>query len=186
VWLSLAQGLLAMSRQVVMTFLPIYVQIGLGHDAFELGIYVALLHGMGILSQPVLGLLSDRLGPKAVLVPSYATLGVLFLLLAVARPGWPLVSLIVLIGLFFYTLTNVTNAAVLAVVGSRVQSSAMGLTSVISQAIVLPAPILAGWLVSRLGSGAAFVLAAAFLLLGTIVLGLLSLRGVGGPPRAAG
>jgi len=182
--MSFAQGLMMMARQVILTFLPLYIQIGLGRDPFELGVYVALLHGMGTVSQPVLGVLSDRLGRKAVLVPSYLALGGLYLLLAEITPGWPLAALVLAIGLFFYTLTNVTSAAVLDAAGTRVQASAMGLTSVLTQVIVLPAPVVAGWLVERRGYGSAFVLSAAFMVLGTLVMLPLRLyRGTGWTPR---
>jgi MFS family permease len=167
---SLAQGLMMMARQVILTFLPLYIQLGLGRDAFELGIYVALLHGMGTVSQPILGVLSDRLGRKAVLVPSFMILTVLYVLLAGVAPGWPLGAVVLAIGVFFYTLFNVTSAAVLDAAGERVQASAFGLTSVLAQVIVLPAPVVAGWLVERRGYAAAFYLAAAFMLLGALVM----------------
>lgn len=185
--MSLAQGLMTMARQVILTFFPLYIQIGLGRDAFELGIYVALLHGMGTLSQPVLGVLSDRLGRKVVLVPSYLALSGLYLLLAQVSPGWPLAALVVAIGVFFYTLANVTSAAVLDVAGGRLQASAIGLTSVLTQVVVLPAPVLAGWLVERFGYGAAFILAAGFMGLGGLVMVPLRLyRGTGWTPRPSG
>ncbi|MGH7264077.1 MAG: MFS transporter [Candidatus Rokuibacteriota bacterium] len=168
--MSLAQGLMVMARQVILTFFPLYIQIGLGRDAFELGIYVALLHGMGTLSQPALGILSDRLGRKAVLVPSYLAVGALYLFLARVAPGWPLGALVLAIGLFFYTLTNVTSAALLDAAGARVQASAFGLSSVVTQVIVLPAPVLAGWMVERWGYEAAFLLAAGFMGLGALVM----------------
>lgn len=168
--MSLAQGLMTMARQVILTFLPLYVQIGLGRDAFELGVYIALMHGMGTISQPVLGVLSDRLGRKAVLLPSFLLLGGLYLLLGMVAPGWPLGGVVLAIGVFFYTLTNVTSAAVLDAAGARVQASAMGLASVLTQVIVLPAPVVAGWLVSRHGYAAAFVLSAAFMAAGAFVM----------------
>jgi MFS family permease len=167
---SLSQGLMMMARQVILTFFPLYVQIGLGRDAFELGIYVALLHGMGTVSQPVLGILSDRLGRKAVLVPSYLVVAGLYVLLARVSPGWPLAAVVVATGLFFYTLTNVTSAAVFDAAGAGVQASAMGLASVVTQVLVLPAPVLAGWLVERLGYEAAFYLSAAFMAAGALIL----------------
>jgi MFS family permease len=185
--MSFAQGLMMMARQVILTFLPLYIQIGLRRDAFELGVYVALLHAVGTVSQPLLGILSDRLGRKAVLVPSYLILAGLYVLLAGVAPGWPLAVLVLAIGAFFYTLTNVTGAAVLDAAGSHIQASAWGLTSVVTQVIVLPAPIVAGWLVQRLGYGSAFVLAAGFMVVGTLVMLPLRLyQGTHQTPRLPG
>jgi MFS family permease len=167
---SLSQGLMMMARQVILTFFPLYVQIGLGRDAFELGVYVALLHGMGTVSQPILGVLSDRLGRKAVLVPSYLVVGALYVLLARVPPGWPLAAVVVVTGLFFYTLTNVTSAAVFDAAGAGVQASAMGLASVVTQVLVLPAPVLAGWMVERWGYESAFFLAAGFMVAGALIM----------------
>jgi FSR family fosmidomycin resistance protein-like MFS transporter len=184
---SFAQGLMMMARQVILTFLPLYIQIGLGRNAFELGIYVALLHGMGTVSQPILGVLSDRVGRKAVLVPSYLILAGLYLLLARVAPGWPLGLLVLTIGVFFYTLTNVTTAATLDAAGTRVQASAFGVASVVTQVIVLPAPVLAGWLVERWGYGSAFTLSAGFMGIGALLMLPLRLyRGTGWTPRAGG
>jgi MFS family permease len=180
---SFAEGLMNMARQVILTFFPLYIQIGLGRDAFELGVYVALLHGMGTVSQPVLGVLADRVGRKAVLVPAFLLLCGFYFLLARVAPGWPLGALVLAIGMFFYTLVNITSAAVMDVAGARLQSSAMGLTSVLTQVIVLPAPVLAGWIVQRYGYGAAFSLAAGFMAVGALVMLPVRLyRGVGRTP----
>ena len=177
---AFAEGLMNMARQVIVTFFPLYIQIGLGRDTFELGVYWALLHGMGTASQPVLGVLSDRMGRKAVLVPAFLLLTVFYLLLGWVAPGWPLGLLVLAIGMFFYTLVNITTAAVLDVAGPRLQSSATGLATLLTQVIVLPAPIVAGWLVQHYGYGAAFSLAAGFTALGALILLPVRLyRGVG-------
>jgi MFS family permease len=73
--LSVATGLLSMSRLVILTFLPIYLQEHLRYSSVALGMYIALLHVLGTVSQPILGLLSDRFGRKAVLLPSCLLLG---------------------------------------------------------------------------------------------------------------
>jgi MFS family permease len=167
---SVVQGLMMMARQVILTFLPLYVQIGLRRDAFELGVYIALLHGMGTVSQPVLGVLSDRLGRRTVLVPAYLTVAALYVLLARVQPGWPLAAVVLALGLFFYTLTNVSSAAVFDAAGSGVQASAMGLASVVTQALVLPAPVLGGWIVERHGYESAFFLAAGLMAAGALIM----------------
>ena len=178
--ISTATALLQMGRLVVITFLPIYLQQELGYSPFGLGIYIALLHAMGTVSQPIMGFISDRWGRKAVLFPSFATLGILFLLLAVAAPGIQLGLVVGAIGLFFYTLFNITNAAIMDVAGSKIQASSYGLTSLVTQILVFPTPMAAGFLVGSYGLRSSFLLAGAFLILGSLVLLPLRLyRGAG-------
>ena len=167
---SFAQGLMAMSRNVILTFLPLYIQVDLGYNAFELGLYVALLHGMGIISQPILGIVADRFGRKRVLVPSYIVVGAMYLLLVAAAPGWQLVLLVLALGVLFYTLTNVTTAAVLDVAGAGVQASSMGLMSVFTQLIALPALVAGGWLAEHMGYGSTFIMSAAFMFAGALLM----------------
>ncbi len=173
--LSVSTGLLSMSRLVVLTFLPIYLQEHLGYSSVALGIYIALLHAMGTISQPLLGMLADRFGRKAVLLPSCLLLGLFFALLAVAPPGILLGLVIVGIGLFFYTLFNIFNAAVMDVAGSNVQAATYGLTSLITQLVVIPSPMITGYLIGELGIKFAFVLAGVFLLIAGLVLAPLQL-----------
>jgi predicted MFS family arabinose efflux permease len=170
-----ATGLLQMGRLVVITFLPIYLQEHLGYSPFALGVYVALLHAMGTLSQPALGYLSDRYGRRAVLVPSFLILGVLFLLLAVAKPGIPLGLVIGTIGMFFYTLLNVTHAAIMDVAGDKIQASSYGLTSLVTQIAVFPTPMIAGVMIGHYGIDSAFLMSGALVLLGAAILAPLRL-----------
>ena len=178
--ICLATALLQMGRLTVITFLPIYVQEDLGYSPFGLGVYIALLHAMGTVSQPIMGHLSDHWGRKAVLLPSFLALGILFLLLAVAAPGLELAIVISAIGLFFYTLINITSAAVMDVAGSNIQASSFGLSSLVTQIVVFPTPVLAGYLVTAYGMTSAFLLSGGFLLVGALVLIPLNLyRGAG-------
>jgi MFS transporter, FSR family, fosmidomycin resistance protein len=173
--LSVSTGLLSMSRLIILTFLPIYLQEHLHYSSVALGLYIALLHALGMVSQPVLGVLSDRVGRKAVLLPSCLSLGLFFALLAVAPPGIPLGLVIFAIGLFFYTLFNIFNAAVMDVAGSNVQATAYGLTSLITQLVVIPAPMITGYLIGPWGIKFAFVLAGVFLVIAALVLAPLRL-----------
>jgi MFS family permease len=159
-----------MGRLVVITFLPVYLQERLGYSPFGLGVYIALLHAMGTISQPILGYLSDRLGRKAVLFPSFMVLGILFALLTVVAPGIPLAFVVGAIGLFFYTLLNVTFAAAMDVAGSRLQATSYGLSSLLMQLATSPMPIVAGWLIGRYNIDSAFFLAGALTLLGGLLL----------------
>lgn len=177
--ISVATGLMQMGRLVILTFLPIYLQEHLGYSPFGLGVYFTLLHAMGTISQPVLGFLADRFGRKAVLFPSFITLGLLFVLLGVAAPGIELGLVISASGLFFYTIMNITNAAVMDVAGSKIQASSYGLASLVTQLVVFPTPMVAGILVGEYGIGSAFLLAGGFVILAGFAVAPLRLyRGV--------
>ena len=174
---SVATGTLQMARVVILTFLPIYLQEHLLYSPVALGFFIALLHVMGTVSQPILGMLSDRFGRKAVLLPSCLMLGLFFTLLAVVPPGVPLGLVIIAIGIFFYTLFNILNAAVMDVAGAGIQASTYGLTSLITQLAVIPAPVITGYLIGPLGIKFAFVLAGIFLFIGALVIAPLKLYG---------
>jgi FSR family fosmidomycin resistance protein-like MFS transporter len=168
--ITLATGCMQIGRVVVITFLPVYLQEHLNYSPFALGVYIALLHAMGTFSQPILGHLSDRWGRKAVLFPSFMTLAVLFALLRVAAPGIPLALVVSAIGLFFYTLLNITFAAAMDVAGSKLQATSYGLSSLLIQLSTSPAPVVAGWLIGKYGIGSAFLLAGGVTLAGGLLL----------------
>jgi hypothetical protein len=85
-------------------------------------------------------------------------------------PGIPLAFLVGAIGLFFYTLLNVTFAAAMDVAGTRLQGTSYGLSSLLMQLATSPMPIVAGWLIGSYGMGSAFFLAGALTLLGGLLL----------------
>ena len=161
---ALANGLMNAGRILIITFFPLYVQETLGYGSTGLGYYYALLHALGTVSQPVLGYLSDRLGRKAVLLPAFLMLAVLYTLIPLVRPGVPLGIVVTLISLFFYTLSNITAAAVVDVAGSRIQATSLGITFLSNSLFTLPGPVIAGYLVGLYGMGSVFYLSGGFLL----------------------
>ncbi|HET8563411.1 MAG TPA: MFS transporter [Candidatus Binatia bacterium] len=168
--ITVATSFMQMGRVVIITFLPIYLQEHLAYSPFALGIYIALLHAMGTISQPIMGHLSDRFGRKAVLFPSFTLLGLFFALLAVAAPGIWLGFVVAAIGLFFYTLLNITVAATMDIAGSTLQATSYGLSSLLMQVATSPAPLLAGWLIGIYGIHSSFLVAAGLTVVGGLLL----------------
>lgn len=160
----------SMARLSVLTFLPLYIRETLGHSEFVLGIYLTLLYLLGMVSQPVMGIASDKFGRKVVIVPSFAVMGLLFIALAYVRSALLLGVVIGLLGLFFYAILNITQTAVMDVAGEHVQSSTMGVIGLVGQPFTLTAPIVAGYLVESFGIGSAFWFAGITALLAALIL----------------
>ncbi|MBI3953455.1 MAG: MFS transporter [Chloroflexi bacterium] len=165
-----SNALMTMGRLSMLTFFPIYIKETLGYSSLGLGVYLTLLYVMGMVSQPIMGVLSDRLGRKAILAPSFAAMGLLYLAVAFAHGGVQLGLVIGALGLFFYAILNITQTAVMDVAAEGVQASTMGVISLFSQPFTLGSPILAGYLVTQFGIKASFWYAAAAALLATAIL----------------
>ena len=159
-----------MARLAVLTFLPIYLGVTLDFSSFRLGLYLSLLYVLGAVSQPVMGLISDRVGRKAVLVPSFGLMALFYLAIAYSGGGVLLALVISALGLFFYAILNITQTAIMDVADESVQASTMGVMGITSQPFVLGSPVLAGYLVDRFGIESAFIYAAAAGVLATLIM----------------
>lgn len=159
-----------MARLAVLTFLPIYLGVTLDFSSFKLGLYLSLLYILGAVSQPIMGLISDRAGRKAVLVPSFGLMALLYLAIAFSGGGVLLALVISALGLFFYAILNITQTAIMDVAEESVQASTMGVMGLTSQPFVLGSPVLAGYLVERFGIESAFIYAAATGALATLIM----------------
>ncbi len=164
------------ARQVTLTFLPIYLVEKLGVSDIALGIYLTPMAVSGLVAQPVMGVLSDRLGRKAVLAPSLVALGLAYFLLQWAPPGLALAAVVFVIGFLFYTVANVTTTVALDVAEKESQASSFGLVSLGTHILVVPAPTLAGFLSERFGIMAAFFFPGVCLLAGACMVFPLSFR----------
>ena len=177
---------MSMGRLTVLTFLPIYLTEDLQYSTLGLGFFLMLLYLMGMVSQPVMGVVSDRFGRKVVLLPAYVTLGALYLLVPATDSGFQLGLVIGAMGLFFYGTGNIATAAVMDLSSSQVQGSTMSVMSVFRHVFTLPAPIIAGVIVTALGTEAAFIYAGVLLLIGAVIISLIKLPGkLPGKPGAA-
>ena len=136
-----------MGRLVIQTFLPIYISETLGYSSFILGVYLTLLYVLGMISQPIMGVVSDKYGRKMVLAPSYGLLSLLYLGLIISNNSIQLGIVISSIGLFFYAVSNIATSAIMDIADKNIQSSSMGIMGLFSQPFTLVAPILAGYFV---------------------------------------
>ncbi|MEE8442466.1 MAG: MFS transporter [Dehalococcoidia bacterium] len=146
-------------HSAVVTFLPIYLREDVGVSSFTLGLYMSLANVGGIVSQPLMGYVSDRLGRKVVLAPSLAILAVSILGLYLAPPGWFFALVVLTMGAFAFPLMSIHLAAAMDLTEGGGQATAVSL--VFGSAVVVSGitPAIAGILADAVSVKATFLLA---------------------------
>jgi MFS family permease len=172
--LVLVTALRSMGQSSVTLFLPVYLREDLGYSAAAVGLSLSLAQIVGIGSQPVMGYLSDRLGHKVVLVPAMVAMGTLFAVLSVVEGEVALVTTILVMGAFLYSLHSIFISAAISVAGEEAQSTTVSLIYAASFLGTL-SPILAGLLADEWGTRSTFLYAAVLVFAGTAVLATMKL-----------
>jgi MFS family permease len=168
-------ALRSMGQSSIMAFLPVYLREDLGHEAIEVGAFMASAQVAGIIAQPIMGYLSDRVGRKIVLVPAMIVLGGLFITLRFAAPGIPLTVVILAMGSFLYSLHTIFIAAAMDVSKGEAQSTVVSLIYGASFFGTF-SPFLAGVIVdSTAKTGNAFIYAGVVVLISTVLLAVVKL-----------
>ena len=178
--ISLVSGLRSMATVPVTTFLPIYMRDDLGLSPERVGVYFGLLVAVGILTTPLLGYLSDRIGRKKVMVPSQACLALFCLALVAFGQGWTLPVVIFCIGIFLRGDQPILTAAMLDAVGKNVANTALGALSLFRFALSASSPVIAGVLYEAHGIDSVFYYAAGVFCLSVLVLLFVRLKKVDG------
>ena len=179
--LIIAISLKSIGEGAVGTYIPLYLLDELGIKDIRVALLLSLAQTMGIISQPIMGNLSDTKGRKIVLVIGTGCVGLLSIGLAImAHPSIASInSSFVIIGLwaiiigkgaFTFSLHHIYLAAALDISGTKMQSSVVAIMYG-SGIISTFAPTLAGLMADKYGYYSAFLfggiilIAAAFVLL---------------------
>lgn len=165
-------GLRGMAHVAFLPFLALYLglETQLGMSKPVLGLHIALLVGVGIVSTPVMGYLSDRLGRKLVLIPGMLGLAVLTALLVPFGEGLGLIIVIGLLGIFLFSDQPILTAGALDVIGEGVVASTLGVFSFSRFALAASSPLIAGYLFDSQGIESTFFYIAGLYVLATVIL----------------
>ena len=147
IWgIVLVAGLRGMAFVSFLTFLPLYLNDEAGLGTTSRGLYLSLLVLVGIVSTPVMGYLSDRLGRKQVLIPGMIWLTVLTALLAPFGHGVMLPVLLALLGTFVFSDQPILTAAALDLVGDGPAATTLGVLSFSRFGMAAASPVIGGLL----------------------------------------
>jgi Arabinose efflux permease len=83
-------------------WLAVYLKEELDYSAWVIGWHIALITAAGIISTPIMGILSDRFGKKPVIQISMTLMAIYLFLFLIFDEGLGLVILIGLLGMFFF------------------------------------------------------------------------------------
>jgi len=165
-------GLRGMAHVAFLPFLALYLglETQLGLSKPSLGLHFALLVGVGIVSTPVMGYLSDRVGRKVVLIPGMLGLAVLTALLVPFGEGIGLIVVIALLGVFLFSDQPILTAGALDTIGEGVVASTLGVFSFSRFALAAASPLIAGYLFDSNGIESTFLYIAVLYVVATVVL----------------
>jgi len=174
IMLVLLTGLRSMGQSAIQTFLPVYLLEDLGYSEIVVPLYLAGAQAAGIVAQPIMGHLSDRYGRKVVLVPAVVALGLLYLGLRFADPGYQLIVIILIMGSFQYSLHSIFIASAMDVAQGESQSTVV---SLIYGATFFGAfsPIVAGIITDATFTSNAFVYGGIMVLISALILAVVKL-----------
>ncbi len=150
-WLVLAAAFRGVGLNALFHWTPFYLEEELGMGHFNAGVHYALLTGMGIISAPVLGVLSDRFGRKKVLAPGMVSATLLALLVVSTGDTFLLPVVLAGLGLFSFALHQIILAALLDVTGRGTEATATGLVFGLNGVLGGVTPFIATVIIDHLG-----------------------------------
>ena len=125
-------------------FLVIYMREELGYSNTYVGLHIALITMAGIISTPIMGNLSDRVGRRPVISFAMTAMTVLLFLFLQFDSGIPMMILIAVLGLFFFSVMPIINAAAMDMIDKGSEGSGTALMFAGGSIVGSLTPIVAG------------------------------------------
>jgi len=127
-----------------------------GFDPAQVILLYLLMNVTYLLISYPAGLLSDRMGRRALLVTGYFVYGLVYVGFALAHSSWALISLFGVYGLYIGLTEGVEKALLADIAPSSQKASVYGLHALVVGAALLPASVIAGFLWNAFGAAAPF------------------------------
>jgi MFS family permease len=167
-------GARAMTQAGLQTFLPIYLANVAGLSAALIGTYMAVVQGAGIVSGPISGGLSDRLGRRPLIAAGMVSTSVMLVILMALRLEWLFVLALALIGFFLFSTQPVLNAWALDIAPPGLGGTSIGMLFASQSLLGGIAPIVGGYIADQYGIEMAFYFVAATVLVANV--GIVTIR----------
>jgi MFS family permease len=157
-------------------FLVIYMREELDYSDTFVGFHVALITMAGIISTPIMGNMSDRIGRRPVISFAMSAMTVLVFLFLQFDSGIPMTILIAVLGLFFFSVMPIINAAAMDMIDSGSEGSGTALMFTGGSIFGSITPIFAGLINQSNGFHGVVIFAGAIALAGAVLSLILPMK----------
>ena len=168
--LVISGGIRGMGSVSIFAFYSLYLRVDLGFSPAKSGLYFTIMMASGILSQPLLGYMSDRFGRKVVMIPSLILMGLFEIILVWAGAGIGLALVAAIIGLFIYAIGAVIQAAAMDVAPEEAGATTIALLFGTQALFTIPSPTIAGWLSETYGTPSVFIFSGILVLISAVIM----------------
>ena len=149
----------AMAHNGLNIFLIVYMDEDLGYEVFKIGYHMALLTLFGVVSAPIMGWLSDKIGRRPVISVALGAIAIIISGMLIFEGGLPFTILLALLGLFLYTVNPVMLAAAIDAAPKGTESSVTALMFTGPSIFGAMSPVIAGFMRDSWGMDAVFIYA---------------------------
>jgi MFS family permease len=168
--LLLVAGLSGLGQGGLLVWLGLYLAETQGMGSVGIGVHIALLTGIGVVTGPLYGSLSDRAGRKPVIVGVLATKATIAALMALAAGGVLFSVLVACMGAVMFGVNSLVQAGALDIAeGHGLEGSTIGLLWGANALFVGASPLLLGFAIEAAGFGVLFWYVAAVNVVATLV-----------------
>ena len=150
-------------------FLVIYMREELGYSNTFVGVHIALITMAGIISTPIMGNLSDRIGRRPVISFAMISMTVLLFLFLQFDSGISMMILIAVLGLFFFSVMPIINAAAMDMIDKGSEGSGTALMFTGGSVVWSLTPIAAGFINQSSGFQGVVIFAGTLATIGAVL-----------------
>jgi MFS family permease len=171
--LAVLSGIRSMAQSGIMVLLPLYLAMEIGLNALWVGITLGVLQGGGLIAAPFVGRMSDRSGPRKILMSLMVITSVMLVIVSLVRLDWILISTIALLGFFLYAIRPVLQAWAMDSTEKKMAGTTTSLLFSFQAIMGASSPIVGTFLAQTYSFSAAFYFLAGVILAGNLVVPLI-------------
>ena len=169
-WIIYVATLINRSGTMVLPFLALYLTTNLHEDAATAGM-ILTFYGVGsLITAPIMGKLSDKIGPHKVMLGALIVAGIIFIPQAFVRNPWQLMILRFMLGLATAGLAPSVNSLVKKITPSSLTGRVFGFNMAAQYLGVFGGSILGGQVAAYMGIRYVFFITSTLLLINALLV----------------